>query len=55
VLARIAVGGWGVAFMNELRGAANARARMQLNWRPRYITFPNGFWVDLSTGRSEVA
>ncbi|GAA1861645.1 NAD-dependent epimerase/dehydratase family protein [Asanoa iriomotensis] len=42
-LARLAVGGWGVAFMNELRGAGNARARLQLNWRPRYASWTDGF------------
>ncbi|NUR83658.1 MAG: NAD(P)-dependent oxidoreductase [Nonomuraea sp.] len=38
-LARIAAGGWGVAYMNHLRGADNCRARLQLNWRPRYASF----------------
>jgi nucleoside-diphosphate-sugar epimerase len=33
-LARLAVGGWGVAFMTELRGADNTRARQRPNWRP---------------------
>ena len=42
-LARLLVGGWGVAFMNELRGADNARARLQLNWRPRYARWIDGF------------
>lgn len=42
-LARPAVGAWGVAFMNELRGADNARARLQLNWRPRYSSWADGF------------
>ncbi|MER7443869.1 hypothetical protein [Micromonospora avicenniae] len=32
-LARLAVGSWGVAFMNELRGAATTRARLHLDWR----------------------
>lgn len=41
-LARLAVGGWGVAFMNELRGADNARARLALNWRPRYGSWRDG-------------
>jgi nucleoside-diphosphate-sugar epimerase len=43
VLARIAVGGWGTAFMTELRGADNARARLALDWRPRYPSWRNGF------------
>ncbi|MFI6389365.1 NAD-dependent epimerase/dehydratase family protein [Nonomuraea sp. NPDC050547] len=38
-MARPAVGGWGVAFMTGLRGADNARARLQLNWRPRHAAF----------------
>ena len=42
-LARPAVGGWGVAFMNELRGADNARARLRLNWRPRFASWADGF------------
>ncbi|MQY40362.1 hypothetical protein SRB17_83950 [Streptomyces sp. RB17] len=44
-LARLAVGGWGVAFMNQLRGAANARARLALNWRPRYASWREGLPV----------
>ncbi|MFI6069985.1 NAD-dependent epimerase/dehydratase family protein [Actinoplanes sp. NPDC051343] len=46
-LARLAVGGWGVAFMNELRGADNARARLQLDWRPGYRTWRAGFAAEL--------
>ncbi|MFI6498662.1 NAD-dependent epimerase/dehydratase family protein [Nonomuraea typhae] len=38
-LARLAAGGWGVAFMTRLRGADNTRARLWLNWRPRYASF----------------
>src|SRR5690625_5096439 len=33
-LARAAVGGWGVAFMTQLRGADNARAKDVLGWQP---------------------
>jgi hypothetical protein len=47
VLARMAVGGWGVAFMTELRGADNARARLRLNWRPRYASCREGFEAGL--------
>lgn len=46
-LARLAVGGWGVAFMNELRGADNARARSLLDWRPGYRTWRAGFAAEL--------
>ncbi|MFB4304265.1 NAD-dependent epimerase/dehydratase family protein [Actinomadura sp. NTSP31] len=41
-LARLAVGGWGVAFMNGLRGADNARARLRLDWRPRHPSWVHG-------------
>lgn len=33
-VARLAVGGWGVAFMTQLRGADNRRARQDLGWTP---------------------
>jgi hypothetical protein len=33
-LARLLVGGWGVAFMTGLVGASNLRARQQLDWKP---------------------
>ncbi|MEU8803995.1 NAD(P)-dependent oxidoreductase [Spirillospora sp. NPDC048819] len=41
-LARLAVGGWGVAYMNGLRGARNARARLRLDWRPRHASWADG-------------
>ncbi len=50
-LARLAVGDWGVAFMTQLRGADNARARMQLNWRPRYQSWREGFEAELRHAR----
>lgn len=46
-LARLAVGGWGVAFLNELRGADNARARLALDWRPGYRSWRDGFAAEL--------
>lgn len=42
-LARLAAGGWSVAYLNELRGADNARARLRLDWRPRYGNWADGF------------
>lgn len=54
-LARLAVGGWGVAFMNELRGADNARARMRLDWRPRHTSWADGFTAELSSSPVEAA
>jgi nucleoside-diphosphate-sugar epimerase len=50
-LARLAVGGWGVAFMTRLRGADNARARGTLSWRPRYASWRNGFADELAGGQ----
>ncbi|WP_129666714.1 NAD-dependent epimerase/dehydratase family protein [Phytoactinopolyspora endophytica] len=47
-LARTAVGSWGVAFMANLRGADNARARSQLDWRPAYPSWRDGFTTDLT-------
>lgn len=38
-LARLAVGPFGVAWMTALRGADNARARLALDWRPRFAEF----------------
>lgn len=52
-LARLAVGDWGVAFMTRLRGADNARARLALDWRPRYPSWREGF-AELSPGRQSV-
>lgn len=41
-LARLAVGPFGVAYMNELAGASNAKARAELGWRPRFTRFTDG-------------
>jgi len=46
-LARILAGSWGVAFMTQLRGADNARARLALDWRPRYPSWRDGFAAEL--------
>lgn len=51
-LARLAVGDWGVALMTQLRGADNARARLQLSWRPRYPSWREGFKADLGPVRA---
>jgi nucleoside-diphosphate-sugar epimerase len=48
-LARLAVGGWGVAFMTQLRGADNGRARRTLNWRPRHRSWRDGFAHEFRT------
>lgn len=44
-LAALAAGGWGVAYLTRLRGADNARARLTLDWRPRYTSWRDGFVV----------
>lgn len=46
-LARLAVGSWGVAFMTQLRGAGNARAKLFLDWRPRHGSWRAGFDAEL--------
>jgi nucleoside-diphosphate-sugar epimerase len=46
-IAKLAVGGWGVAFMSKLRGADNARAKLTLDWRPRYASWREGFAEEL--------
>ncbi len=35
-LARLVAGSWGAAFLNGLAGSTNARAKAELDWRPRY-------------------
>jgi nucleoside-diphosphate-sugar epimerase len=42
-LARMAVGPWGVAYMTQLRGADNARAKAALDWKPRFTSWRTGF------------
>jgi nucleoside-diphosphate-sugar epimerase len=42
-MARLAVGGWGVAYMTKLRGADNTRAKLALDWKPRFASWRTGF------------
>src|SRR4029453_4538593 len=42
-IVRLAIGGWGLAFLTRLRGGDNARARETLNWRPRHSSWRQGF------------
>jgi nucleoside-diphosphate-sugar epimerase len=53
-LARPLIGAWGVVFMNQLRGADNARARLALDWRPGYRSWRDGFAAELG-GRPPAA
>lgn len=46
-LARFAVGSWGVAFMSQLRGADNTRAKNTLDWKLRYASWRAGFAMEL--------
>ncbi|MGH8876347.1 MAG: NAD-dependent epimerase/dehydratase family protein [Stackebrandtia sp.] len=45
--ARLLTGAFGVAFFTRLRGADNARARLALNWRPRFTSWRDGFKTEL--------
>lgn len=48
LFARMVVGSWGVAYMTRLRGADNARAKLALDWRPRYASWREGFAAELA-------
>jgi nucleoside-diphosphate-sugar epimerase len=54
-LARLVAGSWGVAYMNRIVGADNSRARLSLDWRPRFTTWREGFATELTSppGRRE--
>lgn len=47
-MARLAVGGWGVAFMTRLRSADNGRTKLALDWKPRYGSWRDGFAEELA-------
>jgi nucleoside-diphosphate-sugar epimerase len=49
VVARIAAGAWGTAFMTRLRGADNTRARRTLRWRPDHPSWRDGLAMELHT------
>jgi len=51
-LARLLVGSWGVALMTQLRGADNSRAKLTLDWRPRYADWRTGFAAELAPIRA---
>ncbi len=46
-LARLVAGSWGAAFLNGMTGATNARAKAQLDWRPRYARVQEAWQADL--------
>jgi nucleoside-diphosphate-sugar epimerase len=47
-LARLVAGSWGAAFLNGLVGATNARAKAELEWRPRYARVHEAWAADLA-------
>ena len=47
LLARLAAGSYGVATMTRAQGASNARARRELAWQPRYLSWREGFRAGL--------
>jgi nucleoside-diphosphate-sugar epimerase len=47
-LARLLVGGWGVAYLTGLAGAANTHARHLLDWKPTYSSWRAGLTADLA-------
>lgn len=48
LVARFAVGSWGVAYMTQLRGADNARAKRLLKWQPKFSSWRTGFAAELT-------
>ena len=53
-LARLFVGEHGVVMMTESRGAANAKAKRELGWRPAYPSWRTGFRVGLGSSEATV-
>ena len=47
-MARSAFGSRGVAFMTELRGADNAKAKRVLDWNPKHPSWRQGFETELT-------
>ena len=48
LVARFAIGDWGVAYMTRLRGADNARAIDTIGWKPRYDSWRIGLAEELA-------
>jgi hypothetical protein len=49
VIARCAVGSFGIAFMTRLRGADNSAAHRTLRWRPDHPSWRDGFAAEFRT------
>lgn len=43
VVARVTTAQFGVAFMTQLRGTSNARAKQSLTWQPEFTDWRAGF------------
>jgi nucleoside-diphosphate-sugar epimerase len=48
-VARPLIGEHGVAMMRDTRGASNEKARRELDWRPAYPSWRDGFWKEVYT------
>jgi 2-alkyl-3-oxoalkanoate reductase len=46
-LARLAVGEHGVSLITQVRGSSNAKAKRELGWQPRYVSWREGFRTGL--------
>ena len=46
-IGRLAIGEVGVSMMTQIRGASNAKARRELDWKPGYSTWRQGFRTGL--------
>jgi nucleoside-diphosphate-sugar epimerase len=49
LIARLLAGGWGLAYMTQLRGADNAQAKAALDWKPRFASWRDGFAEELGS------
>jgi hypothetical protein len=54
-LARLLAGQHGVVLMTQARGAANAKAKRELGWRPAYPSWRQGFRTGIGVGAAYIA
>jgi nucleoside-diphosphate-sugar epimerase len=52
-LARLVIGEQGVAMMTESRGSSNAKAKHELEWRPTWPSWRDGFVCGLGVARGQ--
>lgn len=48
-VARPLIGEHGVVMMRDARGASNEKARRELDWKPAYPSWRDGFWKEIYT------